>query len=332
MNFRQPWVLFFIPVIFLLAYLIKKKQDKPAFCFSSIKLLAGLGGTLRSNLGWNIIYLRCAALGLMLLALARPQSPLKESIKRAEGVDMVLTIDVSTSMLAEDFTIKNKRYNRLDVVKQVVPEFVKERKNDRLAAVVFGARAYTVCPLTLNHGWLLESLSRVYPGMLEDRTAIGSAIASSLNRLKKSRAKGKAVILLTDGRNNAGKITPLTAAEIARALNVKVYTIGAGTFGSVPYPIKNPAGEIIGYETMRIDMDEDLLRQIASQTGAKYYRATDAKSLKKIYEEIDRLEKTPIEEKGYEQYQELFAKFLIPGLFILLLEVFLSNTILRRIP
>lgn len=332
MSFHEPWILFFIPVVFILAHLIKRRQNNPAFRFSSIKLLSGLGGSLKAALGSNIIYLRCAALGLMVFALARPQSPIKESIKRTEGIDIVLAIDVSTSMLAEDFTIGNKRYNRLDVVKQVVPEFVSARKNDRLAAVVFGARAYTICPLTLNHSWLLRGLSRVYPGMLEDRTAIGSALASSLNRLKKSKAKGKVIILLTDGRNNAGKITPMTAAEIARALNVKIYTIGAGTYGLVPYPIKNTIGEIVGYKTMRMDIDEDILRQIAHQTGAKFYRATDTKSLKKIYEEIDRLEKTPIEEKGYEEYNELFAKFLMSGLFILLLEVFLSNTLLRRIP
>ena len=332
MLFHDSWALFFIPAIFILAYVVEKRRKTAAFLFSSIELLSGQGPSLKALLSRNMAYFRVVAVSLLLLALARPQSPIKDSIKRTEGIDIILTLDVSTSMLAEDFTIDNKRYSRVDVVKKVVSEFIPDRENDRIAIVVFGARPYTVCPLTLNHSWLVKNLDRIYAGMLEDRTAIGSALASSLNRLKRSKAKDKVVILLTDGRNNAGKITPMTAADIAKALNIRIYTIGAGMMGMVPYPIKNTAGETVGYTSMRIDIDEHLLREIAAKTGGKYFRAIDTASLKKIYEEIDRMEKAPIQEKGYEEYEELFGWFLVPGLVMLLLEAVLSNTILRRIP
>jgi len=256
-----------------------------------------------------------------------------DSKKRTEGIDIVLALDVSTSMLAEDFYVGKKGYSRLYAVKKIVPEFIKKRENDRLAVVVFGVRPYTLCPLTLNHSWILSSLKRIHAGMLEDRTAIGLAIVSSLKRLENSKAKSKIIILLTDGRNNAGKITPIAAAEIARALNIKIYTIGTGSFGSVPYPIMDREGRITGYRSRKIDIDEDLLRDIASKrTNGKYFRATDMASLKKIYNDIDRMEKSPIKEKRYDEYNELFSRFLILGLLILLAEVILSNTLLRRIP
>jgi Ca-activated chloride channel family protein len=213
----------------------------------------------------------------------------------------------------------------------VVSEFIRGRQNDRMGIVAFAARAYTVCPLTLDYGWLLQNLERIKIGMIEDGTAIGSGIGSSLNRLKDTKAKGKVVILLTDGRNNAGKLAPLTAAEAARALGVKIYTIGVGTKGLAPYPIKDFFGNTV-YQPIRIDIDEDTLIKIAAKTNAKYFRATDTESLRKIYEEIDRLEKTPIEEKGYLEYKELFGLFLIPGLILLFSEVILGNTVLRRLP
>jgi Ca-activated chloride channel family protein len=332
MSFQNPWVLIFIPALFILAYQINRRKRQPAFRFSSIQLLTGLKGSLKAVVGANIIYIRCIALSLFIIALARLQSPVEETLRRTEGIDIVLTIDVSSSMLAEDFTIGNKRYNREDVVKRVVPDFVRKRRNDRLAIVVFASSPYTRCPLTLNHGWVLKNLEQIKAGVLGNRTAIGSAMAVSLNRLKRSKAKAKVIILLTDGRNNAGEVTPMTAAEMASSLNVKIYTIGVGTFGSVPFPILDKAGNVVGYQQIEVDLDEDLLKDIASQTGGRYFRATDTKSLERIYKEIDRLEKVPIEEKGYDEYDELFPKFLIPGLLILILEVLLSNTLLKRIP
>ncbi|MDD5691502.1 MAG: VWA domain-containing protein, partial [Candidatus Omnitrophica bacterium] len=240
-------------------------------------------------------------------------------------------IDCSTSMLAEDFRLGGQRQNRIEVVKSVVKDFIMGRKNDRIAIVAFASRAYTVCPLTLDYGWLLDNLERVKTGLVEDGTAIGSGIATSLNRLKDAKAKSKVVILLTDGRNNTGKISPLTAAEAAKALKIKVYTIGAGSKGPVPYPVKDFFGNTV-YQPVQIDIDEDTLIKIAEMTGAKYFRATDTESLRKIYKEIDSLEKTDIEESGYLEYNELFNVFLILALVFLLSDIVLSNTVLRKIP
>jgi Ca-activated chloride channel family protein len=330
MNFQDPQLLILLPLALILIFYARRKSS-PGLRFSSGEFLKNLKPTFKITLSRNILFLRALALCLMILALARPQSPIEESKIQTEGIDIVLAIDCSTSMLAEDFKLGGKRQNRLEVVKGVVSEFIRGRQNDRMGIVAFAARAYTVCPLTLDYGWLLQNLERIKIGMIEDGTAIGSGIGSSLNRLKDTKAKGKVVILLTDGRNNAGKLAPLTAAEAARALGVKIYTIGVGTKGLAPYPIKDFFGNTV-YQPIRIDIDEDTLIKIAAKTNAKYFRATDTESLRKIYEEIDRLEKTPIEEKGYLEYKELFGLFLIPGLILLFSEVILGNTVLRRLP
>jgi Ca-activated chloride channel family protein len=256
---------------------------------------------------------------------------LQESSIETEGVDIVLAVDVSTTMLAEDFEAGVSRKSRVDAVKDVVREFISNRREDRIGIVAFAARAYTVSPLTLDYGWLLQNLERVKVGLIEDGTAIGSGISTALNRLKDTKAKSKVVILLTDGRNNAGKISPLTAAEAAAVLNIKVYTIGAGTKGFAPFPAKDMFGNKV-YQQVKIEIDEELLKQIAGKTHAKYFRATDTKSLRDIYMEINKLEKSHIEEKGYVEYKELFHLFLIPGLALLFLEIVLNNTVLRRIP
>jgi len=267
----------------------------------------------------------------ILLALARPQFPMEQSKIKTEGIDIVLLVDVSTSMLAEDFELDGRRVNRLEVAKDVVKDFIDGRPNDRIGIVAFAGRAYTVCPLTLDHNWLLQNLDRVKIAMVEDGTAVGSGIASALNRVKDANAKSKVIILLTDGVNNAGKISPITAAEAAKTLGIKVYAIGAGTDGLAPYPVRDFFGNTV-YQPIKIEIDEATLKKIAQETNAKYFRATDTESLKHIYREIDKLEKTAIEEKGYVEYKELFPMFLIPGLILLLLEVLLTNTFLRRIP
>jgi len=205
------------------------------------------------------------------------------------------------------------------------------RQSDRIGMVAFAARAYTVCPLTLDYPWLISNLERVEIGAIEDGTAVGSAISSSLNRLKDTEAKAKVIVLLTDGVNNAGKISPLTAAEAAKALGVKIYTIGAGTKGLAPYPVRGLFGQK-GYRNIKVEIDEKTLKKIARMSGGKYFRATDAKSLKNIYREIDALEKTPIEETGFQQYKELFSRLVVSALSLLMLEIFLSNTVLRRLP
>jgi Ca-activated chloride channel family protein len=332
MNLHDPLVLILIPLIIpLFLYKRRKRAAVSAFKFSSGDLVGKLKGSLKLKLSQNLIYLRVLAVILLIIALSRPLAPVADSKIQSEGIDIVLAIDCSTSMLAEDFKLGGQRQNRIEVVKNVVRDFILGRKNDRIAIVAFASRAYTVCPLTLDYGWLLDNLDRVRTGLVEDGTAIGSGIATSLNRLRDVKAKSKVVILLTDGRNNTGKISPLTAAEAAKALKVKVYTIGAGSKGPVPYPVKDFFGNTV-YQPIQIDIDEDTLIKIADMTGAKYFRATDTESLRKIYKEIDGLEKTAIEEKGYMEYNELFGIFLTLSLLVLFLEIVLSNTILRKLP
>ncbi len=332
MTFRDPWIflLFFILIPAFIFY-IKREKKSPGIRFSSGTLLDGLRPSLKIRLNRNIIFLRAAALSLMILALARPQAIIEESVVETEGIDIVLAVDVSTSMLAEDFKLKGRRHNRLDAVKEVVEEFIKGRAGDRIGMIAFAGRAYTVCPLTLDYDWLLANLDRVKIGMMEDGTAVGSGISSALNRLKDTDSKEKVIILLTDGINNAGRISPLAAAEAARALKTKVYTIGAGSKGYAPYPFEDMFGNVV-YQRIKIPLDEETLTKIAEKTDARYFRATDTESLRKIYKEIDMLEKTPIEERGYVQYKELFWIFLIPGLILLILEIILTTTILREIP
>jgi len=331
MNFRDPLFLLFVPLVFFLLYFFRKKVPASSIEFPSRELVKSAKQTLKITLSKNLILFRASAAALFIIALARPQDISEEIRVRTEGIDIVLAIDSSGSMLAEDFTINGRRQNRLFVVKKVVEDFIRERKNDRIGMIAFAGRAYTVCPLTLDYDWLIRNLERVKIGSIEDGTAIGSAIASSLGRLRDTEAKSKTIILLTDGINNAGKISPLKAAHAAEALGVKIYTIGAGTKGPVPYPVRGPWGGVV-YQKVKIEIDENTLKEIAQVTGGMYFRAQDTKSLEDIYREINKLEKTPIEETGYRKYKELFGYFLIPGLLLFMVEIVLSNTILRKLP
>jgi len=330
-SFKDPWVFPFLILVPILLFLVLRQKSKPSFTFSSEDLVKDLKPTMRARLGKFIIFFRAAAIILIILALARPQSVLEGMKTVSEGVDIVLTIDTSTSMLAEDFRIGSGRINRFDVVKDVVKEFIQKRKDDRIALVAFAARAYTACPLSTDYSWLNENLDRIKVGMIEDATAIGSAIASSVNRLRTSKTKSRVVILLTDGVSNAGTISPLVAAEAAKALKIKVYTIGVGSKGLVPYPLKDQYGRTV-YKNIPIEIDEDILKKIADMTGAKYYRATDTETLRRIYDDINRLEKSNIEHFGYTEYSELFFYFLIPALILLGLEILLGNTVFMRVP
>ena len=330
-TFKDPWVLSLIILIPIMVLIARRRRSESSFVFSSEELIRELKPTLRQRLSRLPLYLRAVAIALLLIALARPQSVLEGSKTVSEGVDIVLTLDTSTSMLAEDFKIGARRINRFDVVKEVVKEFIRKRKDDRVGMVAFAARAYTVCPLTTNYSWLNENLDRVKVGMIEDSTAIGSALATSINRLKTSKTKSKIVILLTDGVNNAGTISPMVAAEAAKALKIKVYTIGVGTKGLSPYPFKDMYGRTV-YQNIPIEIDEDVLKKIADVTGGKYYLASDTETLRKIYDDISRLEKSAIEHFGYREYSELFLYFLIPGLILLGLEILLSNTLFLKVP
>lgn len=331
MIIADPVFFILIPVIALIFYYAWRKAKRPGIQFSSRGFLKVGAPTLKTILAANLWVLRLAVFILMVLALVRMRAPIEESKIQTEGIDIALCLDTSTSMLAEDFTLRGKRANRLDAVKDVVENFIRGRKNDRIAIIAFAARAYSVSPLTLDYGWLMENLKRVKIGMIEDGTAVGLGLSVALSRLKDTKAKSKIVILLTDGINNTGKISPALAAEAAKALGVKVYTIGAGTKGMAPYPMKDFFGNTV-YQPVKIDLDEETLSSIASKTEGKYFRATDTESLKEIYRQIDRMEKTPMEEKGYMEYRELFGAFLYIALAFLFLEVILHNTILRRIP
>ncbi len=299
--------------------------------FSSLATLKKSKSSWTVKARHMLIVLRALVIALIVAGLARPQAGREETKVTTEGIDIVLALDVSGSMQAEDFEIEGKRHNRLHVVKEVVKDFVKGRDNDRISMVVFGGRAYTQCPLTLDYGVLIQFLKNVNIGMVEDGTAIGSAIGTSINRLRETDAKSKVIVLLTDGRNNAGEIDPLTAAEIAKTLNIKIYTIGAGTTGLAPFPTKDFFGNKV-YKPVKIDIDDKMMTEIAELTGGLYFRATDTKSLKKIYEQIDELEKTETEVKQYTEYNELFYYFILPALGLLLLEIALANTRFRKFP
>ena len=243
----------------------------------------------------------------------------------------MLAVDVSGSMLSEDFTLPSGRASRLDAVKAVVREFVAARPEDRVGLVLFAARPYTQCPLTLDHGWLLQNLDRAKIGMIEDGTAIGSGLATAVNRLRASTAKSKFVVLLTDGQQNAGRITPETAAEAAAALGIKVYTVGAGTRGLAPFPMQDMFGNKV-YRPIPVDIDEKTLEKVAQATHGRYFRATDTKSLHDVYAEIDRAEKTPFEAPQFLDYRELYAWLVWPALGLVLAEVALGETVLRKLP
>jgi Ca-activated chloride channel family protein len=329
--FKYPTVLLLILLVPVIVLILLNRRSDPSFAFPSRDLLEGLKPTMRTRLSRLPVFLRAAAIILMIMAFARPQSVLEGTKTISEGVDMVLALDTSTSMLAEDFKLGASRINRFDLVRDVVKEFIQKRKDDRIGMVAFAARAYTVCPLTTDYAWLNENLDRVSVGMIEDGTAVGSALASSSNRLRTSKTKSKIIILLTDGVNNAGNISPIMAAEAAKALGIKIYTICVGRKGLAPYPFRDAYGRKI-YQNIPIEIDEEVLKKIASVTGGKYYLASDAETLRRIYDDINKLEKSTIEHFGYKEYSELFYVFLIPGLILLLLEIVLANTIFMRVP
>lgn len=331
MRFHTPLVLLLILPIPLYIWYKLKKPREGAILHSSLEQVKKLRPSLSVRFRHIPLLLRGGVLFLIILSLARPQKGIEHTKVPTEGIDIVLAIDVSTSMLAEDFTINGKRANRLAVLKPIIRDFIRGRYNDRIGMVVFAGRPYTQCPLTLDYGILMQFLENIEIGMVEDGTAIGSALATCINRLKDLPGKSKVVILLTDGRNNMGKIDPLTSAEMAKAFGIKVYTIGAGTKGLAPYPVKDFFGNKV-YQRVPVDIDEDTLKKIAQITGGMYFRATDTETLKEIYKEIDQMEKTSAEIKIYMEYKELFPYFLVPGLGLLLLEIIISNTWLRKIP
>ena len=331
MIINSPLFIFFSGFLIMAGFFLLKRKKTPSLIFSTKSLFEGIKPSFRAILAKNFFLLRLFSLFFVILALMRPQLPLKETKITTKGIDIVLVIDVSGSMLAKDFKISQKSVDRLTAVKKVVEEFIKKRTNDRIGLVAFAGRAYVVSPLTLDKGWLLENLERLKVGVIEDGTAIGMGIVTSLNRLKNSPSKSKVIILLSDGRNNAGEIPPSLASEMAHSLGVRIYTIGAGSKGLAPYPFKDFFGNII-YKPIKIEIDEETLKKIAQNTGGLYFRAEDFESLRKTYQEIDKMEKTPFKERGYTEYKELFPNFLKIAFILLVGELILRNTFLRILP
>jgi len=331
MEFKNFWILLLIPIVIIFIVWYRSRQRQPAIRFPSLELAVKLPKTWRVHFHAVPFYINIIVVVLFLIALAGPRKIFSETIRHTEALDIVLTIDTSGSMAAEDFFLNNIRVNRLDVVKNVVKDFIDGRPSDRISLVAFSALAYVVSPLTLDHQWLQVQLERIRLGLIKDGTAIGSAIATSVTRLQKSKAKSKVVILLTDGMNNSGKVDPLSAAKAAKAFGIKIYTIGAGTKGLAPFPVMDIWGRKV-HQRVRIDMDEETLKEIAGITGAKYFRATDTETLRRVYKEIDTLEKTKIEEIRYKEYAEFFGHFLIAGLVLLAVQLFLTQTVFLQIP
>ena len=329
MRFANPLFLLLLPIIPLLVwdYFRRSKTREASIIFSDISIPKNIRPGFRVKYRHGPMVLRMLAIFIFILALARPQAGQKEEEVITEGIDIMLTLDISGSMKAEDFAPQN----RLSAAKDVLRDFIKSRRNDRIGLVVFSRYSFTQCPLTLDYGTLLELLDKVDIGMVEDGTAIGTAITNAVNRLRDSAVKSKIIVLLTDGVNNAGKIDPLTASKAAKALGVRIYTIGAGKPGGAMYPVEDP---IFGKRYVHIDteIDEELLKNIARETGGLYFRAKDKEGLAEIYKTIGQLEKTKIETKEYANYTELAGVFMLPGFIFLLLEIVLANTLFRKIP
>lgn len=329
--FAHPWLLLLLLLLPLLALLQGGRGAAPAVMFSSLDPLRKLGKVRRSRVGGFLLSLLLLSLALLIVALARPQMGKTLSKVEASGIDIILALDVSRSMLAEDFTIDGERANRLDAVKQVTQKFIEGRPNDRIGIVAFAGKPYMVSPLTLDHSWLLQNLERIRIGLVEDGTAIGSAIASAANRLKDKESKSKIMVLLTDGDNNAGRITPVTAAEAAKALGIKIYAICAGSRGYAPMPMSDAFGRKV-YRQVLVEVDEAALKQVAQIGGGEFYRAVDTATLTQIFEQIDKLEKSKVEMSQYSQYRDLFPYFLMAGAGLLIAHLLLAQTIGRRLP
>jgi Ca-activated chloride channel family protein len=331
-RFLQPewlWLLALLPIVMLLR---GRRGPVAAIEFSDVGLAREAARASRARAGWWRWLFPLLAGALMIVGLARPQREHSRTEVTANGIDIVLGLDVSGSMQALDFLVDNHRTNRIEVVKQVVSRFIEERPSDRIGLIAFASAPYLVSPLTLDHDWLQQNLERVTTAAAgEDGTAIGSAIAASVNRLRTTNAKSKVLILLTDGMNNTGKISPLAAAEAAKAMGVKIYTIGVGVRGMAPIPVRDEAGRtrII---MDKVDVDEKTLQTIAAETGGMFYRATDTGSLQKIYEQINRLETTAQTVRKFEHSEELYSWALMPSALFLGFGLLLQHTRFRRLP
>ena len=328
-TFAHPYLLLLLLIIPLMVawYILRYRKQKPALQFSNITLFKGARRTFRQR-AYPLLYaLRVIAVGALIIALARPQSRLSRQEMKVEGIDIVLAMDVSGSMLAEDF-----KPNRLEAAKKVAADFIDGRKNDRMGLVVFSGEAFTQVPLTIDHPVLLKQLYEVKSGMIKDGTALGDGLATAINRIKDSEAKSKVIILLTDGINNQGSVDPQSAAEIAAMYNIRLYTIGVGTKGMAPYPMRDQFGRV-HYQNIPVELDEQLLTHMATSTDdGRYFRATNKKSLESIFSQIDKMEKSKIDVTQYSQTKDEYQLWLIIAACALLLEILLGLFYFRTTP
>lgn len=327
MSWADPqWLWLLLLLIPIMGYHFWKVywEKTPSLLFSDTSELQKMPTSWKSYGVWLAPILQWAAFALLVLAMARPQYKNSTIEQNAEGIDIVMTLDISSSMKAEDL-----KPNRLEASKDVATDFINKRVSDRIGLVLFAKKSFTMVPPTLDYNLLKKLMKDVEMGTVEDGTAIGMGLATAVNRLKKSEAKSKVIILLTDGQNNAGKIDPVTAADLALSYDIKVYTIGAGTRGTAPYPVKSP---VFGkrYRNIKVNIDEKMLKEIANMTGGKYFRATDTESLKSIYKQIDKLEKSKIDEVIYTDFEDLYPRFVLSGIFLLLLAFVCDQFLFRR--
>ncbi|MCX7909056.1 MAG: VWA domain-containing protein [Ignavibacteria bacterium] len=326
-HFANPeylWFLLLIPIIIIWYFFNQKKLFVP-LKFSTIEGFQRTKPNYKVRLRHSPFILRIIALTLFIIALARPQTSSSEKEIETEGIDIVITLDISGSMLAEDF-----KPNRLEAAKKITEKFIDARKNDRIGLVIFSAKSFTQCPITVDHSILKNLMKQIKSGLIEDGTAIGMGLATAVDRLKDSKAKSRVIVLLTDGINNTGIISPLTAAELAKNFGIRVYTIGVGTIGKAPYPFQTPYG--IQYMNVDVEIDEPLLKEIAQSTGGKYFRATNNKALETIYNEIDTMEKTKIKQTIFTTFTDRFFPFVLGGSIVFLFELLLRLFVFRKIP
>ena len=327
MTFHNPEYLFLLLALIPMIgwYVWEVRKSDASIQISSIKKMKDMPKTMRLRMRHLPFILRLLSIGMLVLAIARPQSSLNWRKESKEGIDIMMALDISGTMMAEDL-----RPSRLEAAKNVAIDFIQSRPNDNIGLVVFAAESFTQCPLTTDHAVLVNLFSGIRYGMIEDGTAIGLGLANAVSRIKESKAKSKVVILLTDGSNNRGDIAPVTAAEIAKTFGIRVYSIGVGSHGIVNVPVQTPFG--IRYEQMKSEFDEQTLKKIADITGGQYFRATNNAKLREVYQEIDKLEKTKINVQEFSNKSELYFIFALLAFLLLLTEVYLKNTWLKSMP
>ncbi|MEO6786444.1 MAG: VWA domain-containing protein [Chthoniobacteraceae bacterium] len=331
-SFAQPWWLLALLLIPLAAWMQGGLGPSPAIRFSFVAPLRGFASPRRAGAGGFRSFIICAALACLVIALARPRLGKTRDTIESSGVDIILELDVSGSMLSEDFKLGNDRASRIEVVKDVTKRFIEGRPNDRIGIIAFAGRPYLVSPLTLDHDWLLKNLERLRIGLVEDGTSIGSALASAANRLKDRKSKSKIIVLLTDGDENITTVPPATAAEAAKTLGIRIYTIAAGTNGTAPYPVGRDFFGNKVYRDVPVSVEEGELRKVAEIGGGKFFIAMDTNAMNNIFAEIDKLEKTEVKLQRKTDWKDLFEWFIGAGAALAVLHALLSQTRWRTLP